>query len=152
MKPLHFWVSPWMASELNGRQCGRCGTFYRKENVIQIGLRYSEPDTTYITLEHQCDGCQYRETTSLANHANGSLEEMCFMLLDEIQKKRSIEKSQSMTKQFGSKQNKQMTNNEVNEFLKNLNNFESHDDFMKHIKADQYQPKNKKNEHNKDKS
>jgi len=136
-KPVYHYAPAWMIEELKGRQCDKCSQSITKENIIAIGIRDNNANKT-IYMEHQCPKCKYREMTNCGGDKRGTLEELCYALLEELQLRKRAEKAKLARK--NARINKQgmskpWTNKEVEEFKKFIGKCDSHDQFLEYIRA-----------------
>ena len=69
---------------------------------------------------------------------------MCYILIEEVQRKKSIEKAKYLQKTR--KINKPWTNKEVEEFKQFMGKCSSHEQFLNHIRASQYMKDQDKDE------
>ncbi len=130
-KRLFYWVPNWISNVLKEKGCDKCSNNIRKQDIIAIGIR-EVGNKTALYVEHICSKCGFREITSLAGSKKGTLEEMCYILLEEIQYKRSTDKARELEKsQYHSK----ITKKEMEDFAKFMNSPYNHEDFMKFIGA-----------------
>lgn len=118
-----------MSQGVQTRKCTHCSQHVRKQDVIGIGIREISGTNT-IFLEHCCSKCEFREITTFSGLNIGSPEEVCYMLLEELQNQKRLNKAKE-TRSIP--QSKPMTNKEVNKFLSFLHKSNNHDDFMSHI-------------------
>lgn len=135
----------WMTETLDGKSCSRCKKPLEKQNVIGVGIKYIEnsPEGKCTTfLEFKCLGCGFEARFSFENIIQNSIERLCYMLLDQIQKRKKMEKSVSLKPKSGGP----ITDDEVQNFLKELEKTQTHEDFLKLISAHQYIEPDIKNE------
>lgn len=137
MKPLHNWIPMWMLSKIKNKACDKCGQAAKKENIISVGFRQIEKGNV-VYLEHKCSGCDFRSLTYCSNDI--ALEDMCYILIEEIQQKRQIEKvSNTQKKKNRNKNNKNpLTDKEIDDFVEYMQNSPNFDDFLNHIGASKY--------------
>jgi len=152
-KPIYHYVPHWMSSELKNRFCTKCGKHIQKQNIIGIGIRNSE-NKSILYIEHKCPKCNYREIT-IAPKKNGTIEELCYIILDGVNQRKTLERSKIFYDKQKITQDK-ISKTEVDDLVKFMNSSKTYDEFLKYIKADKNTQKTKKhirkrNEHpNKD--
>jgi len=132
LKPFHYWLPDWMQDALNKRSCSQCKTIYSKQDIVAIGIRQvneeNSPHECAMYVEHACPSCGYRALTTFGKEKEDNLERMCCGILENIKKKKLVEKSQLLRKQ----KEGAITDREVNKFLTFIKNA-SHEDFCKEI-------------------
>ena len=69
-------------------------------------------------IEFLCSRCDFRAMISFGGHQKGTIEEMCFMLLDQTKKNRTTHLAQE-NESSGSLKSK-MTKKECNDFIKKI--------------------------------
>lgn len=121
-------VPKWITNKISEHQCLKCKTPFKRENITGIGLRENN-NTTSIFVEHQCEKCQHREFVATSNIKDGSTEEMCYILLEEIHKQRNCLHA---TKTRHTRKTGPISDAEVKEFLKFLDTA-SHNELIDHI-------------------
>lgn len=135
MKNVFNYVPHWMTLGLRTRQCKKCDTQISKRDIIGIGIRDKAYDNNpAIYAEHKCPKCHWREITVFKHKA--SVEELCYILLEGIKSQKATEKARQRESQNASTSG--ISDDEVQSFLDFMNNNESYDEFMKHIKADKF--------------
>lgn len=136
MKRIFNYIPQWIVSALRNKRCKKCETFISKKDIIAVGIRDHDGQQS-LYIEHLCSnkGCAWRGIVNFQNK-EASIEELCYMLLESAKNQKASERS----RQIESKKNGgSITDKEVTEFLKFLNKNETHDEFLKAIKADQFQ-------------
>jgi DNA-directed RNA polymerase subunit RPC12/RpoP len=130
--PFHQNVPSWIIKYLNYTQCNKCSQKIKKQDIVAIGIRGVDNETT-LYIEHKCPNCSHRAMKSFGSHIKGTLEELCYLLLEEGQNKRRIQQAYvNETKKIN---RTQMTENEIKTFLDNLNKCETYMDLLKEIGA-----------------
>lgn len=133
MQELHKSVPHFILKYLSDRRCSKCNTQIVKQDVIAIGIRTYQKKTC-LYIEHQCKSCHYREITNYSGNKNSSVPELCYVLLEHHQKQKDTENIVKTRK----KEKKSITDKEVNDLLRFMNDNSSYDDFMKYIGADKH--------------
>jgi len=137
MRRIFNYIPQWIVSILRNKRCKKCETFISKKDVIAIGVRDHEGKQT-IYIEHLCSNknCNWRGIINFQNK-EASIEELCYILLEGVKNQKASERSKQLESK--KKSGELITDKEVTEFLKFLNKSETHDEFLKAIKADQFQ-------------
>lgn len=126
------YIPIWMSNTLNGKLCSKCKNELTKIHITGIGIKQiKESFTTFV--EFQCPNCKHEARFSFENILNNSIEKLCFMLLEQVQKQKKLKKSISF--KSPNKNKGPMTDQEVNKFLKELKSVKIYDDFLKIISA-----------------
>lgn len=128
----------WAQRSVRNRKCTRCSKLYKKSDVVAVGIRSLDTDRSKMEptlyVEHLCSNCDYRAITTVIKENTGTLEGLCFSILENIKHKRLLENS----KKFGKRKKENpgpITDAEVKKFLKSMNDSSTHADFLKIIKA-----------------
>jgi len=123
-------VPRWMSKVIENKVCERCQQSAAKEDICAVGIRAfgRKKDTTFY-VEHQCSKCQVRIITSFGAQKTGSAEELCYILLEQLQTQRRLQKA----REFEPESIGKIRDEEVESFLSFMNENESHEDFMKFI-------------------
>ncbi|KKN47564.1 hypothetical protein LCGC14_0661690 [marine sediment metagenome] len=133
---MHLWqyLPRWMVNILNSKSCSQCNERVNKSDVIAVGVRLIEgsSDKTTLYVEHACSSCQKRVITSFSKEKQNSVENLCYMLIEQMQQKRELEKSQEISNHD---RKEEISDEEVVELLEFMEKHNSHEDFMKFIKA-----------------
>ncbi len=128
-KPFYHWLPDWVHSGIKKRSCSQCKTRYSTQDIVATGIRQvGKPYECAMYVEHVCSSCGYRALTTFGKEKEDNLERMCFVILENMKKRKLTEKSRL----FRSRKKGNMTDGEVNKFLK-FNKNASHDDFLKEI-------------------
>lgn len=143
-KPIYYYLPNWMSEELKERQCDQCGHGVAREDVIAIGIRENKDNNKTIYMEHQCPNCEYREMTSCGGNRKGTLDEMCYILIEEVQRRKSIERAKKLRKINHIK--KPWTDKEVDDFKQYMKKCSSYEQFLEHIRASKYLGEQKYND------
>ena len=130
-KPLYTHVPRWMTTVVESKICEKCRIPFLKTGICAIGIRnFGKDDNTTFYVEHQCSRCSTRVITSFGAQKTGSTEELCYLLIEQMQAQRKVWKSQQLEK--GGEQGI-IKDKEVKELLDFINHSISHDDFLKFI-------------------
>jgi len=126
------YVPKWMLDILESKLCSNCNQVIKKSNIIAVGIREVEGSENKTTLysEHYCDNCNKRFVTSFAREYQESVENICYMLIENIQKQRSLEKSQGLVNNTRSDE---ISDKEVMELKEFMSQTSSHQEFMRFI-------------------
>jgi hypothetical protein len=128
-KPFYHWLPDWIQSGLKKRICSQCQTNYSKQDIVAVGVRQvNDPHECAMYVEHVCSSCGYRALTTFGKEKENSLEGMCCGILENIKKKKLMEKSKLLQKQ----KKGNMTDREVDKFLKFFKDA-SHEEFCTEI-------------------
>lgn len=125
-----------MLNEMSNKHCSKCDTKVTKKDIIAVGVRQNKVNSKTLYMEHCCPKCQYREMTACSSKKTGSLEEMCYVLLNSIQQKKKFSIPNKL--EYNKNTNIPWTDKEISDFHTFINGCENHSDFLKHIKAGQY--------------
>jgi hypothetical protein len=130
--PFHHNVPSWMIRYLSHTQCSKCSTRIKKKDIVAIGIREYEKNSATLYIEHKCPECGFRSMKSFGERAQGTVEELCYMLLEELQNKRRVQQARGRE---GGIPATEMTDAEVQAFLDSLNKYENYTDLLKEIGA-----------------
>lgn len=133
--PFHRNVPSWMIRYLAQAKCSKCNGPIRKAHITAIGVR-GQDDQTVPYVEYQCPCCNHRAMKSFGGQVKGTIEEICYMLLEEFQNKKRIRQSQSVQERSGP--HSDMTDDEIKKFLDNMSKFETYVDLLKEIGATEW--------------
>ncbi len=131
-QPLHKYTPRWMLNIIETKKCAECGEKAHKHDICAIGVRSFGAEgkcTTYV--EHKCGKCQVRTITSFAKEKLSSVEDLCYMIIEQIHAQKKLEKSKELSQQQNS--NSQIGDDEVDALKQFLETNESHADFLKYI-------------------
>ena len=129
-KKFHYWLPSWMKIVIRKRKCSKCNYPINDQDIIAVGIRELQGrKQSCLFTEHQCSQCLHRSITTFGKEKIGTIQGMCFTLLDSIERKKKLEKAHRITEKFKD----EMSDKNVNDFLKFLYNVESHDEFLKKI-------------------
>ncbi len=122
----------WVFDGVRDNTCCQCGNPLGKETIIAIGIRQvKKSKSTAFFVEHKCHKCGFRSITSFGREKENNLENMCHALLRHINKKKVAQNSL----EFEKNTLEPMTDQEVGQFIKFVQNNKTHADFLKEIKA-----------------
>jgi len=125
-------IPKWAVKRVCRKQCN-CGYNYKQKDIIQIGIRKIRRDDRQkeaLAIETTCPICKKGTVTTFAQHDKDFRQLLC-SLLDEMQKIDRMEKSQELEKEFFGKLSSRISDNEVEDFKKDLSKTKSYDDFLK---------------------
>ena len=128
-------VPMWMVKSVHGKLCNKCDNVLKKENITGIGILDNEIATLFV--EFICPSCKYASRITFSGEKKGSVEQMCYFILEEIQNKRRTSRSRKIAK-ISSEVKGEMTDTEVGEFINKMNSSESYNEFLKLIGAKTY--------------
>lgn len=131
---LHFQIPHWIIKgSIAKKLCTHCNQKIKKEYIIAMGIRTSGNGVT-LFLEYQCQGCKYREVINIIDDNNkpATIENLCFLLLESIQKDKETQNSLSRNKK--KKSGGKITDKEVSRFLEFMNQSENYEDLLKHLR------------------
>ena len=130
-KPFSYWLPKWMQNTINKRSCSQCEKPYTKTDIIACGVRIVEKSSTECSMyiEHECSSCGYRALTTFGKQKETSLEGMCCAILENIRRKKQVEKSRMLRK----RKEGVMTKREVDKFLSFMKGATTHEEFLKEI-------------------
>lgn len=131
--PLYSQIPKWiLKGSIDKKLCTQCDCKIKKEQVIAIGIRTFNGNSI-LFLECQCYHCKYREVINVTNddHKSLTVEDLCFLLLESVQKQKSMQKSVSRKKK--KKSGGKITDKEVSQFLEFMNKSEHYEDLLKHL-------------------
>lgn len=129
---LHRHIPNWMISAVAATTCNKCHEPITKEDVLGLGIKEIKVNKVSLFVEYQCSNCEHSARMNFSSQT-GSIEDLCFVLLDEIQKKRQLTKSQQIEKPQISKS--KITDDETTKFIRSMNETDNFDDFLKLIGA-----------------
>ena len=126
------YMPKWMLNILESKSCSKCDHPISKTNVIAVGIRQVDgsEDKTTLYSEHCCSSCRKRFITSFAREYQESVEDICYMLIENMQKQRSLKKSQGLSNNV---HNGEISDKEVKDLKKFMSSTDSHQEFMRFI-------------------
>jgi len=124
------WLPEWVYTSLNARTCSQCNSKYSKNDIIAVGVRKIENPNYAMYIEHKCFKCRFRALTTISKRKEDSLEQLCYVILESIKKRKLSEKSKLINKH---KIDEPISDSEVIEFLDFINENTLHDDFLREI-------------------
>jgi hypothetical protein len=144
-KPLHHWLPSKIDNKLKGLTCQTCGNIIKKDNIIAVGVRSTDKDRNVMYIEYQCPNgrCGYRACKLFENKGVNSLEELCYFLLEEIQKRKKVDNAKEYTKSQSHRiSNSKITDKEMAELREFMTGQSNHDEFLKFIGIPQKESRN----------
>lgn len=136
-QPLHTCIPRWITSIVETKKCYKCNSKVNKKDICAVGIRMFGKSQSTVYVEHTCSKCKARTVTSFAKEKQASVEDLCYMLIEQIHNKRRIRKSQELKEQF---RGDQIEDEEVATFIDFMNKAESFDDVMKFIGSSKLPP------------
>lgn len=138
--PIYTYIPRWMSTIVESKICEKCQKQSNKKDICAIGVRsFGKKNDIVFYVEHQCTKCKARIITSFGAQKVGCIEEMCYILLEQLHAQRKIQKSLEYETQ---QKQGQMTDEEVELLLDFMSKSKSHEDFMKFIGSKECKPKN----------
>ena len=128
---LHQHIPAWMVKTVTKSSCNECNTNIRKEDILGIGIKEVTSSTVSIFIEYKCKQCSHSARMNFTSKA-GSIEDVCHLLLDQIQKRKATKKSQENT---SIRHKNVITKDETDNFIKDMNKTEDFNEFLKLIGA-----------------
>ena len=122
-----------MKRNLAEKECPRCFYSHQNSSVCAVGMRQLNKTKFALYVEFKCNKCDNKLIINMYRK-DDSLEDLCFSLLESIQRNRISSKSKKRSKNKDKKENTPITDKEVNSFLKFMNKSKNHDDFLKGMK------------------
>lgn len=129
-KPLYQDLPDWVFDGIKDNSCCQCDNPFNKDTIVAIGIRQVKKSIAFF-VEHQCSKCGFRAITSFGREKENSLENMCHTLLRHINSQKVVQNALGFKKHLS----EPMTDQEVVQFIKFVQNNETHDEFLKEIKA-----------------
>ncbi len=84
--PLHCYTPRWMLNIIETKKCAACGTKARKKDICAVGIRnFGSEGKKTMYVEHKCPRCSTRTITSFAKEKLASVEDLCYMMIEQIQ-------------------------------------------------------------------
>lgn len=128
-------IPHWMSDSVKNKPCSKCGYVLDKQNIMGAGVKQIGGEHS-VFVEFRCPKCNYEARFSFENIVTTpTVERLCYMLLEEIQKKKRVHKAMSLPK--NQRNNNPITDKEVKDFVREMNNSENYEDFLKLISAHQ---------------
>jgi len=122
----------WIVKLVNKQNCC-CGHKFARNDIVQIGIKKvekSKKNKEVLAVEIKCPNCE--KTFTITFNRNLSFRQLLCELLLEMQK---IDRTEMATQLFNgvSKSLPQITDEEMLDFKKNLNQIKTHTDFLKKL-------------------
>jgi DNA-directed RNA polymerase subunit RPC12/RpoP len=130
-QPLHFWLPKWLVSSTVGRQCSQCGKKIGRDDISAVGIRKNDQKSA-LTVEYICPKCG--RATALTFDQAETLEGLCYTLIRQIQKKKTLLLSKHMVAEVGPPIN----DDEVDRLKTLVRESKTHEEFMREIGASKY--------------
>lgn len=141
--PLYRVIPGWMVKEVKKSNCAQCKGTIRDSDIQGIALINVDGGSTYA-VEFVCSTCGRSARLTFEMFIKSSVEELCFMLIDEIHKTKTMNNSvfiENVDKDLGP-----ISKREVNSFVKKMEKAETMEDFLKLIGATGYLDELKKSD------
>lgn len=120
---------------LGNSSCSKCNHKLGRGDVIGIGIRQNS-ENHHMFLESNCPQCSTRLITKFNNDSNQSIEDMCCLLLREIQNRKNLERAQKIQSNSTTKMpSTPISEEEFNECVEALKSFKTHEDFLEFIRV-----------------
>jgi hypothetical protein len=132
MLPLWKYLPKWMTNIINSKLCSQCHHLANKSEIIAVGVRKVKDGMYSFYVEHCCSNCEKRVITCFSKEKQGSPEDLCYLLIENLQQYRKSEKSKQIDK---GKNKSPIGDDEVDDFLKFLYNNDDYQEFMNFIGA-----------------
>jgi len=130
---LHHSIPNWMIKAVVATNCRECDQSIIKDDIVGMGVKeVGKEGKVNIFVEYQCHGCKHAARMNFSSQT-ASVEEICYLIIDEVQKKWRTQKAQSVDN--GNLPKSKMTAAETKKFIKKMNSLENFDDFLKLIGA-----------------
>lgn len=133
--PLYRAIPGWMVREVQKTTCAQCKGAIREADIQGIALINIDGGSTYA-VEFACSTCGRSARLTFEMFIKSSLEELCFILIDEIHKTKTMGNSiflENVNKDLGP-----ISKREINSFVKKMEKTETMEDFLKLIGATGY--------------
>lgn len=130
--PFYHNVPSWMIRYLAHAKCSKCENQIRKADLTAIGIR-GQDGKSVPYVEYQCSKCDHRAMKSFGGHCKGTIEEICYMLLEEVQNKKRIHQARNHERK--GQTSGLMTDDEVKEFLDSMSKYETYAELLEEIGA-----------------
>lgn len=140
---LHKSLPNWMIATVNRSCCSECNNQLVREDILGIGIKEIGVNQIIMFVEVQCPKCNHAARLNFSSQP-GAVEDICYLLLDEIQKKRRIQKSKEL--ECDVKDGSLISEKETSEFIKNMNESETFEEFLKLIGASRLTDRNNNDE------
>ena len=145
MQDLHQSLPERILNSVKKTNCHQCHEVLVHSDIISVGIRRFK-NKHALFVEFCCQNCGYREITAIDTKYN-TVEDLCYMLLEEVQRKRKLNKTKQQ--KTGKNQSK-ISQKEMQDFIQFVRKVPTHEEFMKEIGVSQETPVKKKNAKPKD--
>jgi hypothetical protein len=140
-QPLYYWLPANIDAKLKSVFCNTCNSIIKRKDVIAAGIRSYENDKNIFYVEYKCPNCESRACKLIENNKAVTIESLCYLLLDEVHKKKKIITAKRHQKSRKIKTNK-ISDQEVQDLKTFMKSQKSHSDFMKFIGGSEQTKKN----------
>jgi len=124
------YVPKWISNIINTKKCISCGAAANKKNICAIGIRMTSETKSSVFVEHCCQKCDSRTITSFIKEKQSSIEDVCYLLIEEIHKQKRCKTSKKLQKKS---LNGQIQDKEVCDLKAFLEKSTTFDEFLKYI-------------------
>jgi len=148
-QPLYTCIPQWIAGIVETKKCYKCKNKVSRKDICAIGIRTFREDQNTVYVEHLCPKCKSRTVTSFAKEKLASVEDLCYMLIEQIHNKRRIRKSQHLE---GRCYGDRIEDKEVESLIKFMEEAKSFEEVLKYIGSPDLPPGMPTNPEKKDES
>jgi hypothetical protein len=128
--PLYTCIPRWIIRVVETKKCYKCSAKVSKKHICAIGIRPLVDDKNTVYVEHACPNCSTRTITSFAREKAETVEDLCYMLLEQIHARRRMQKSKEIGSRYSSDQ---IQDKEVDSLVDFMNKSETYEEFLKYI-------------------
>jgi hypothetical protein len=127
----------WMISSVDNKDCPQCRKVLRKNSIIGVGVKTLGEELNSLYVEYKCKQCKYIARVSFELQIKHPVEELCYTLLDEINKRKASLTAKKITKkELIRKKQGPISDKEAQDFVKRMNDSNNFDELLRLIKAD----------------
>lgn len=130
-------VPIWLCNIVHNSICSNCSNKIRKEDIVGVAVREMQDNVCTIFVEHVCSHCRFEARTNFGAFKNGSIAEMCRILVNETNKQKRCQNAAAIEKE-SVHISEPIGKKEAQDFVKQMNSSESFEDFLKMINADKF--------------
>jgi len=134
--PLYACVPTWITRLVETKKCYKCKTKVTRKNICAIGIRTCGSNQNTVYVEHLCSNCDKRTVTSFSKEKLGSVEELCYMLVEQIHSNNKLTKARKLEQNHEGS----IEDEEVESLVSFMDNAESFEDLLKYIGSPQLPP------------
>ncbi len=136
-QPLHTNIPRWITNIVETKKCSNCKTEVSKTSICAVGIRSIGANKSTVYVEHACPECSVRTITSFSREQSASVEELCYMLIEQIHNKRKLQRAEKIR---GRVREDAIQDEEVESLVELMNSSDSFEDFLKYIGAPELSP------------